>query len=104
MKIGVAISSYQSDDEVILLLNKIASELWPVDGILVVDSLGSGKIKDYIINTQINNAEYKNFDVNLGSAGNLQKRLILSAEKEWDFVLALLTTHQQIFFFQTNIW
>ena len=89
MKVGVAISSYQSDDEVIFLLKKIASELWPVDGILVVDSLGSGKIKDYIINTQINNAEYMNFDVNLGSAGNLQKRLILSAGKGWDFVLAL---------------
>ena len=89
MKIGLAISSYQSDDEVIFLLKKIASELWPIDGIVVVDSLGSGKIKDYIINAQINNAEYKNFDVNLGSAGNLQKRLILSAEKGWDFVLAL---------------
>ena len=89
MKIGVAISSYQSDNEVIFLIKKIASELWPIDGILVVDSLGSGKIKDYIINNQINNTEYMNFDVNLGSAGNLQKRLTLSAEKGWDFVLAL---------------
>ena len=89
MKVGIAISSYKSDDDVIALVEKIDLESWPVDGVLIVDSFGSGKLNDYCSNSNINNLEYFNFDVNLGSAGNLNKRLILSTEKEWEFVLAL---------------
>jgi len=89
LKVGIAISSYKSDDDVIALVEKIDLESWPVDGVLIVDSFGSGKLNDYCSNSNINNLEYFNFDVNLGSAGNLNKRLILSTEKEWEFVLAL---------------
>ena len=40
MKIGVAISSFQSDDDAINLIQRILGESWPVDGIIVVDSMG----------------------------------------------------------------
>ena len=89
MKIGVAISSYKTDDDVIQLIKRIILESWPIDGIMVVDSMGEGKIKKYISSIELDNIEYFNFDVNLGSAGNLLKRLELSSQKNWDFVLAL---------------
>ena len=89
MKVGIAISCYKNDNDVIGLIDKIISESWPIDAIVIVDSLGGDKIQDYIARNKMKNIEYYNFDVNLGSAGNLKKRLILSAEKDWDFVLAL---------------
>ena len=89
MKVGIAISSYNSDDDVIALVKKIDSESWPINGILIVDSIGSGRINDYFINNKVNNLQYINFDLNLGSASNLNKRLLLSAERDWDFVLTL---------------
>ena len=89
MKVGVAISCFKNDDAVIELVRKIISESWPVEAIIIVDSLGGGKIQEHLDINKIKNAEYYNYDVNLGSAGNLKKRLLLSAKKDWDFVLAL---------------
>jgi GT2 family glycosyltransferase len=89
LKIGVAISSYKNNDEVIQLIRRIISESWPVEGIIVVDSMGDDIFKKYLQNDGLDIVEYYNFGVNLGSAGNLSKRLELSAKKNWDFVLAL---------------
>lgn len=89
MKVGIAISSFKSDQDVILLIKRILSESWPNEGIIVVDSLGEGKIKEFISSIKSKKIEYFNFDINLGSAGNLSKRLEYSAQKDWDFVLAL---------------
>ena len=89
MRVGIAISSFRSDDDVIGLLEKIISEFWPFEGIIIVDSLGEGKIQNYIIRQKLKNIEYYNFNINLGSAGNLKERLSICAEKDWDFVLAL---------------
>lgn len=89
MKIGIAISCFKNDDDVIALVTKIVTQSWPVEAIIIVDSLGGGKIQEYLTSNKIKNTEYFNYDTNLGSAGNLKKRLMLSAEKDWDFVLAL---------------
>lgn len=89
MKIGVAISSFKSDDDAINLIQRILSESWPIDGIIVVDSMGEGRISSFLSENNIPNTTYHNFDYNLGSAGNLHNRLELASQRDWDFVLAL---------------
>ena len=89
MNIGVAISSFKSDKDVINLVSKILSEDWPIQGIIVVDSVGDSSISDFISEKGYKNVDYHNFNFNLGSAGNLNRRLLLSSKKNWDFVLAL---------------
>ncbi len=89
MKVGVAISTFNSDQEVIDLISKIFDEHWPIAGIIVIDSLGGVAIPEHIALNDIQNVDYYNFDYNLGSAGNLHNRLLYASRKEWDFVLAL---------------
>ena len=89
MKIGVAISNFENDDSVIELVSRILEEKWSIEGIIVVDSFGKGKIPEHIAANSLANISYHNFDENLGSAGNLRERLVLAAQKEWDYVLAL---------------
>ena len=48
MKVGVAISSFNSDKEVISLVKRIVSESWPIEGVIVVNSLGSKKLEEFI--------------------------------------------------------
>ncbi|WP_156785606.1 glycosyltransferase [Sulfitobacter sp. EE-36] len=78
--VAVAISSYRSDVEVIALLNSIFADRHPsIVSVLVVDSLASGKIADAI---KVNgwSVQYENSEVNLGSAGNLERRMQLASE------------------------
>ena len=89
MKVGIAISNYKSNQEVIDLVNRINDEKWLIEGIMIVDSEGDGKILENLSDNVSKNILYHNFDYNLGSAGNLSKRLVLSSKLEWDFVLAL---------------
>lgn len=89
-RIGVAISAFRSDPPVIRLIDRIVAEQWPVERIVVVDSLGSGAIFSHITASGLEGrVHYHNALVNLGSAGNLQKRLELGATLGLDFVLAL---------------
>ena len=89
MKIGVAISNYKNDDQVLRLINKITSEDWDIEGIIVIDSLGDAKFIKDLDKKVLRKIIYKNYDYNLGSAGNLLKRLSFAGEQEWDFVLTL---------------
>tara|TARA_B110000003_G_C16631728_1_gene526916 strand:- start:248 stop:1159 length:912 start_codon:yes stop_codon:yes gene_type:complete len=89
MKVGVAISSFNSDQEVIQLINKIREEQWPISGIIIVDSMGSNEIQNYLLSNNMQDIEYHNFNYNLGSAGNLHQRIHLASKHDWDFVLAL---------------
>ncbi len=89
-RIAVAISAFRSDDKVIELLERIQSERWPVEKTLVVDSMGSGKILEFIrTKPWQDKVEYLNSAKNLGSAGNLNLRLVKCAEQGFDFALAL---------------
>ena len=89
MKIGVAISNYKNDEQVFHLINRISKEEWDVEGIIVIDSLGDAKFIKDLDEKVSGKIIYKNYDYNLGSAGNLSKRLLLAREQKWDFVLAL---------------
>ena len=90
MKIGVAISSFQSDDDAINLIQRILDESWPVDGIIVVDSMGEGGIPNFLSEYNIPKTTYHNFDYNLGSAGNLHNRLMLASERGHEAVVTVL--------------
>lgn len=89
-RVAVAISGFHSDPQVIALLDQIVDEAWPVEQIIVVESLGSGAIARYIEARGLAaRVHHLDSPVNLGSAGNLQKRLELATALGMDFVLAL---------------
>lgn len=87
--VAIAISAYQSDDAVISLLEAIFSAPHPeVEQIIVVDSLGSGRIAKIAAARQWP-LRYENANVNLGSAGNLARRMELAAEMGAKWCLCL---------------
>ena len=65
------------------------SEHWPADHIFIVDSQGSGTVERAVDERGWSGVTYHDSAANLGSAGNLQKRLELALEAGFDFVLAL---------------
>jgi GT2 family glycosyltransferase len=87
--ITLAISAFRSDSEVCALLKSIfAAPHSEVDRVVVVDSCGSGEIA----RTAEENGwpiHYENSDVNLGSAGNLARRLELAMEARAKWCLCL---------------
>lgn len=90
-RVCLAISAYRSDDSVIRLLETaMALDAPPFQHVLVVDSLGSGKIEAAIAQRGwASRVEYRSFPTNLGSAGNLARRLSIPTEQGFDYVYAL---------------
>lgn len=87
--VAIAISSYKSDAEVISLIEKIFLAPHPeVKMIIVVDSLGSGRIAETATVRQWP-VHYENANTNLGSAGNLARRMELAAEMGAKWCLCL---------------
>lgn len=86
----LAISSYRSDNAVQALLES-AAELVPsvFSHVLVVDSLGTGRIPKLLQERGWTWVSYHSADSNLGSAGNLAWRLELAASSDADYVYAL---------------
>lgn len=85
----VAISAFKSDEAVISLLSAIFNDLHAaILRVVVVDSLGSGKIESACLANEWP-VSYYNFDNNLGSAGNLYKRIELASEFEGEWCLCL---------------
>lgn len=88
-RVVVAISAFQSDAQVIALLEKIfKSKQCALAAVIVVDSLSDGSLQQKI-NTASWPVYYENSAINLGSAGNLARRLELAAEidAEWCFTI-----------------
>ena len=88
-RVVVAISTFRSDEPILALLGRIfadgGSELAAV---IVVDSLGNGALRDEIARRGWP-VRYENAEVNLGSAGNLARRLELAAEEDADWCFAI---------------
>lgn len=90
VRVTLAISAYRSDDAVIALLEAVhATAEGMFARILVVDSLGSGRIAGEILARGWTAVDYRSYDRNLGSAGNLAERLRIAAEGPADAVYAL---------------
>jgi hypothetical protein len=89
-RVWLAISSFRNDDAVSKLLEE-ASSLVPTlfERALVVDSLGTGAIPKLIQRRGWDFVQYESADVNLGSAGNLARRMTVSAAAGADYVYAL---------------
>lgn len=90
-RVCLVISAYKSDAAIIRLLEQAAAFTEPPwTKVLVVDSLGSGAIPAELARRGWSDrVEYRSFDTNLGSAGNLSMRLKLAAEQGFDFAYAL---------------
>jgi hypothetical protein len=81
MSVCLGISSFRSDDSVLRLLDRASNEgaLDMFDRVIVVDSLGTGKMPESLRRHYGARIEYHCADRNLGSAGNLARRLELAA-------------------------
>lgn len=80
ISVAIAISAFRSDAAVISLLEVIFADLHPeVGAVIVVDSQGSGIIAETATARQWP-LRYENANTNLGSAGNLARRMELAAE------------------------
>lgn len=89
-KVAIAISSFKTNSAAMSLVQRITKEDWPCEFILVVDSLGNGGFESFIAgNSLANRVLYSNSEINLGSAGNLARRLNWGCELGMDYVLAL---------------
>ena len=89
-RVAISISCFKSNNEARQLLTKIVSEGWECERILIVDSLGTEEFDKLISKfCLIDKVLYFNSEFNLGSAGNLNKRLIWANNLDMDFVLAL---------------
>lgn len=94
-RVVLAISAFRSDACVISLLRQVfAGDACPFGSVIVVDSLGSGAIRDAIGQAGWN-VSYYDFPANLGSAGNLAQRLDLAAQLDADWCLAV--NHDGVF-------
>lgn len=88
-RVVVAISAFRSDTQVIRLLESIfADEGCTPAAVIVVDSLSNGSLRQRIEATSWP-VHYENAEVNLGSAGNLARRLELAASINADWCFAI---------------
>ena len=104
--ICLVIATFRQDEAVIRLLQTLcpAGQDHPFESVLVVDSQGSGQLEAYLEAASLPRVRYESADHNLGSAGNLARRLALAAktharwayainhdgELRWDTIAALL--------------
>jgi GT2 family glycosyltransferase len=86
----LTISSFRNDEAVAALLESAASLVPRVfTHVIVVDSLGTGRVEQLIRDRGWPWVTYESASVNLGSAGNLALRLQLAAACGADFAYAL---------------
>lgn len=88
-RVCVVVSCFRADAAVIGLLDSMAAGERSFERCFVVDSLGSGAIAEHVAAKGYGFVTYENHDTNLGSAGNLARRLALAAEHGFDFAFAL---------------
>jgi GT2 family glycosyltransferase len=89
-RVCLAISSFRHDDAVERLLSRaLARGHNPFASIIVVDSLGTGRIPALLEARAWPRVAYHSHPTNLGSAGNLAERLRLAAASDADHVYAV---------------
>ena len=80
-KVAISISSFKSNDSIVNLLDQIFSSNIVFSQVIVVDSLSDGSL-EHIVKEKGYEVTLFNAIENIGSAGNLNKRLELAAENE----------------------
>lgn len=88
-RVVITIAAYRSDESVLALLGRIFSQGGDeAAAVIIVDSENDGSLGRRLAELGWP-VEYENSPVNLGSAGNLTRRLELSARKDADWCFAL---------------
>jgi GT2 family glycosyltransferase len=90
MRIWLVISSFRNDEQVIGIIDEVqksAPDLF--ERILVIDSNGTGQMPELIHQRGWLNVEYRTYENNLGSGGNLAERLRIAAGSGADYAYAL---------------
>ncbi len=85
-RVVLAVATFRAVDSVVALLEPLA-EL-PFGQIVVVDSLADGRLED-LIRRRGWRVRYENASTNLGSAGNLARRLQTAASTSCQFAFAI---------------
>lgn len=89
-RVCLAISSFRNDDALLQLLGRQRDALRHFARVLVVDSLGTGELPRRLSElAPTARVEYHCFPENLGSAGNLARRLSLAGSGPGDFAYGL---------------
>lgn len=89
-RVAIAIASYRSESQVLRLLESILSSQRRPRKVLIVDSCGTARLAKALADFPRETVSYENHKENLGSAGNLRRRLEWSASLEnIDYVYAL---------------
>jgi GT2 family glycosyltransferase len=90
MRIWLVISSFRNDEQVIGIIDQVhksAPDLF--EQILVVDSNGTGRMPELIHQRGWIDVEYRTYEKNLGSGGNLAERLRIAAAAGADYAYAV---------------
>lgn len=86
----LTIATYRQDRALEGLLHQIFSQgPAPYAAIIIVDSQGTSQIPELIARQGWQNVQYHNAPANLGSAGNLRRRLQLAAQTGADYAFAI---------------
>lgn len=86
----VAIASFKNDESVLALVERIKPILSSLAGVIVVDSIGTGTFPEKARSAGFSqDVEYHCFPENLGSAGNLHRRLTIAAATGAQYVYAV---------------
>jgi GT2 family glycosyltransferase len=90
-RVCLAISSFRNDESVERLLSSASTPRARgcFERVIVVDSLGTGRIEALLRSRDWSHVTYESASTNLGSAGNLARRLVLAAQTGCDYVFAL---------------
>jgi GT2 family glycosyltransferase len=89
-KVCLVISSFRHDQAVERILERLfAATSNPFAKVIVVDSLGTGRMPGLVRERHWNEVSYHCFSHNLGSAGNLAERLRLAAATDATFAYAI---------------
>jgi len=87
----LAVASFRYDDAALALVESVlaADTERLFDEILIVDSMGTGRVPEAIAARGWDRVVYFDHDANLGSAGNLARRLELGAERghRWTYAV-----------------
>lgn len=84
----LAIATFRGDIEVLQMLETALAGPLQFNRIFVVDSLGDGTLAKHL-KEKFPSVEYSNSETNLGSAGNLERRLRLAAQTSAPVVFAI---------------
>jgi hypothetical protein len=86
----LVVSSFHNDDAIERLLGIAFRQTeTPFCRVIVVDSLGTGRIPELLRQRAWEGVEYHSFPHNLGSAGNLAERLRLAAQTDAEYAYAI---------------